>query len=146
MHVFGAIAKTGSRIERMLLLTWLVQGVVVHRADHGRALWHLSCFGIAVTPDGGGGQARGAPAPSGELFGCGPQAGAGRRSGRRLPGGPAGEGRGGSGGAPAEGRAAPPQTVPVPKVLLPARSPRCSLSRAVCCPAFSWLCLEISAE
>ncbi|XP_029888432.1 uncharacterized protein LOC115348977 [Aquila chrysaetos chrysaetos] len=65
---------------------------------------------VAVTPGGGGGWVRGAPAPSGELLGCGPRAGAGRGSGHWLPGGLAGEGPGGPGGAPGEERAALPQT------------------------------------
>lgn len=110
-RVFGAITKTGNGIGRVSLLARRVQEGVLRRADCVCALWCLSRLGVAVTPGGGGGWVRGALAPSGELLGCGPRAGAGRgSSGHWLPGGLAGQGPGGPGGAPGEEGAALPQT------------------------------------
>ncbi|KAF1661446.1 Guanine nucleotide exchange factor VAV3, partial [Aptenodytes patagonicus] len=121
MHTFSRV--TSCKVCQMLLRGTFYQGYLCSKCGAGA---HKECLGRLDNC----GRANSAPAPSGVLFGRRPQAGAGHSSGHRLLGGPAGEGRGGSGGAPGEGRAAPPQTVPVPKVLLPARSPRCSLSRA----------------
>lgn len=119
VSVFDAITKTGDGIGRMLLLTWLVQG----------DLWAgltTSVLGDVWTV----------------LVSLWPLAPSGKFPGHSSPG----EGWDGSGGALGQQRAArAPQTVP--EVLLPARSPRGSLSCVPCpaLPVLSCLCLEIHA-